>query len=304
MIDKLELLIALANAKHFGKAAEAAGVSQPTLSSSLKSLEESLGVVIVERGSRFRGFTAEGETVLEWARRLVGDARTMREQVSALKQGLGGQLRIGVVPSALQFVTELSLPFQERHKDVRLTVTSTTSIALLSAMENFEVDLGISYVENEPVGRFQTIGLYSERYAVLASSSHPVAQRSSITWKEASELNLCLLTPDMQNRRIIDEQLRKVGSAGSPTLETNSMMLVFTHVRTGRWVAIIPLRFIDPFDRVDALRVIPLVEPEVEKRIGLIVPGREPFTPLVTAFVNVAKRFLAEQRKPMPSSTI
>ena len=108
----------------------------------------------------------------------------------------------------------------------------------------------------------------------------------------------------MQNRRIIDEQLRKVSTAVSPTLETNSMMLVFTHVRTGRWVAIIPLRFIDPFDRVDALRVIPLVEPEVEKRIGLIVPGREPFTPLVTAFVTVAKRFLAAQKTFKPPTSI
>jgi DNA-binding transcriptional LysR family regulator len=60
MIEKLDLLLHLARERHFGKAALAAGVSQPTLSSAVKSLEEQLGVAIVERGSRFRGFTSEG----------------------------------------------------------------------------------------------------------------------------------------------------------------------------------------------------------------------------------------------------
>jgi DNA-binding transcriptional LysR family regulator len=64
MIDKLELIIALARERHFGRAADAAGVSQPTLSAGIKQLEETFGVLLVERGSRFRGFTPEGERVL------------------------------------------------------------------------------------------------------------------------------------------------------------------------------------------------------------------------------------------------
>ena len=73
MIDKLEFLIVLARERHFGRAAEACGVTQPTLSASLKQLEEQLGVVLVQRGSRFQGLTPEGQRVLEWARRIVGD---------------------------------------------------------------------------------------------------------------------------------------------------------------------------------------------------------------------------------------
>jgi DNA-binding transcriptional LysR family regulator len=81
VLDKLEFLLVLARERHFGRAAEAAGVTQPTFSSAVKSLEENLGTALVERGSRFRGFTPEGERVLEWARRLVGDARTMRHEL-------------------------------------------------------------------------------------------------------------------------------------------------------------------------------------------------------------------------------
>jgi DNA-binding transcriptional LysR family regulator len=75
MIDKLEYLIALANEQHFGRAAEACGVTQPTFSAGIKQLEATLGVLLVQRGSRFYSFTAEGERVLDWARRIVSDSR-------------------------------------------------------------------------------------------------------------------------------------------------------------------------------------------------------------------------------------
>ena len=93
-------MIAIAHEKHFGRAAEACGVTQPTLSAGIKQLEETLGVMLVRRGSRFLGFTNEGERVLEWARRIVSDARGLRQDVEALKRGLTGHLRIAAIPTA------------------------------------------------------------------------------------------------------------------------------------------------------------------------------------------------------------
>src|SRR5215212_4544363 len=87
MLDKLEYLMALARERHFGRAAETCGVTQPTLSAGIKQLEETLGVLLVQRGSRFIGFTPEGQRTLDWARRIVGDARAMRQEIAALKHG-------------------------------------------------------------------------------------------------------------------------------------------------------------------------------------------------------------------------
>src|SRR5687767_15187804 len=84
MIDKLDFILALARERHFGRAAEACGVTQPTLSAGVKQLEEQMGVLLVNRGSRFQGFTPEGERVLEWARRIVGDTRS-EEHTSELQ---------------------------------------------------------------------------------------------------------------------------------------------------------------------------------------------------------------------------
>src|SRR5215467_15561674 len=111
LIDKLEYLIALANERHFGRAAEACGVTQPTFSAGIKQLEDVLGVLLVQRGSRFHSFTPEGERVLDWARRIVGDARTMQQEIRALKKGLAGHIKIAAVPTALAMVAQITTPF-------------------------------------------------------------------------------------------------------------------------------------------------------------------------------------------------
>src|SRR5436309_13586756 len=99
MIDKLDFLLALARERHFGRAAEACGVPQPTLSAGVRQLEQQMGVLLVNRGSRFQGFTPEGQRVLDWARRIVGDSRAMREEINALRSGLSGRLRMAAIPT-------------------------------------------------------------------------------------------------------------------------------------------------------------------------------------------------------------
>jgi DNA-binding transcriptional LysR family regulator len=290
MIDKLELLLALARERHFGRAAEAAGVTQPTLSSALKSLEDQFGVLLVERGSRFRCFTPEGERVLDWARRIVGDARAMRQEIEALKKGLTGHLRLAVIPTALPFVTELTVPIRLRYPAVHFTVLSMNSDAILARLENLEADVGISYVDTEPSGKFESVLLYEEQYVLLVAPDTPLAKRETVTWAEAGQLPLCLLTPDMQNRRLIDRHLAETGARQIPTLESNSMLVLYAHVRTGEWASILPARLAETLDRPSRLRPISLIQPTVTHKIGLIAKKREPYSPLVAAFIAHAKR--------------
>src|SRR3954465_12336796 len=234
MIDKLDFILALAREKHFGRAAEACGVTQPTLSAGVKQLEEHMGVLLVNRGSRFQGFTPEGERVLEWARRIVGDTRAMREEIIALRHGLTGRLRIAAIPMALAMIAALTTPYRERHPNVQFTIYSRTSIEILELLDNPEIAAGITYLGNEPLGRVSALPLYHERYRLLTSADAPLGNRDTVTWAEVAEVPLCLLTPDMQNRRIIDRQIRAAGKESRPTLESDSMILLFSHVRTGR----------------------------------------------------------------------
>jgi DNA-binding transcriptional LysR family regulator len=290
MLDKLEYLMALARERHFGRAAEACGVTQPTLSAGIKQLEETLGVLLVQRGSRFIGFTPEGERTLDWARRIVGDARAMREEIKALKHGLTGQLRIAAIPTTLAMVAALTTPFRARHPDVRFTILSRTSIEILALLEDLEIDAGVTYIDNEPLGRVNAVPLYHERYQLLTAADAPLGNRERVTWAEVAQVPLCLLTPDMQNRRIIDGLLRSVGCEAQPTLESNSMIVLFAHVRTGRWASVMPARLAETLGLTATIRAIPIVEPEAVHTIGLVVPVREPMTPLNAALVAEARR--------------
>jgi DNA-binding transcriptional LysR family regulator len=219
LIDKLELLLALAKERHFGRAAEACGVTQPTMSTSLKQLEEILGVMLVQRGSRFQGFTPEGERTLDWARRIVGDARAMRQEINSLKEKLSGEIRIAAIPTVLGMVASLTTPFRARHPEVRFRIASCTSAEVLGLLENLEVDAGLTYIENEPIGKVRTIPLYKESYRLLTSPDGMFGDRKQVTWEEVGQVPLCLLTPDMQNRRIIDRALRSVGAEANPNAD-------------------------------------------------------------------------------------
>ncbi|MGD9803342.1 MAG: LysR family transcriptional regulator [Hyphomicrobiaceae bacterium] len=301
MIEKLELLLHLARERHFGKAAQAAGVSQPTLSSTVKSLEDQLGIVIVERGSRFRGFTTEGELVLTWARQLTADVRAMREELQATKRDLSGELRIGCIPTALPAVTELTIPFQATFTDVRFRISSLTSNQILQKLTDLELDVGVSYLDSEPLGRYRGMPLYEERYALLVPPDGPFETRETVTWREAGGLPLCQLSPDMQNRRLIDRHLREAGATPRCSLESNSMLLLYTHVRTGRWASIMPVRFAEAFQQPGRIRAIPLVEPDVRHVIGLILPDRDTHTPIVSNFARVAEKAFVHLQADSPA---
>jgi DNA-binding transcriptional LysR family regulator len=106
----------------------------------------------------------------------------------------------------------------------------------------------------------------------------------------------------MQNRRIIDGLLRSVGGEPSPTLESNSMIVLFAHVRTGRWASIMPAKLAEALGLTDSVRSIPIVEPAATHAVGLVVPDREPTTPLITALVAEARQLAKTMDQPSATS--
>jgi DNA-binding transcriptional LysR family regulator len=290
MLDKLNFLIALAQEQHFGRAAETCGVTQPTLSAGIKQLEDTLGVLLVQRGSRFIAFTPEGQRTLEWARRIVGDARALRQEMSALKRGLTGHLKLAAIPTALAMVASLTTPYRARHPDVSFTIWSRNSIEILGMLENLEIDAGLTYLDNEPVGRVRTVPLYREHYRLLTAADSLHGKRETMKWSEVGQIPLCLLTPDMQNRRIIDRYLRSGGVEPAPVIESDSMLVLFSHVRTGQWASVMPARLAETMGLTDSIRAIPIIGGEPYPTVGLVVPYRDPMTPLTAALVAEARR--------------
>ena len=289
MLDKLAFLVALSRERHFGRAAEACGVTQPTLSAGLKQLEATLGVLLVHRSGRFGGFTPEGERVLAWAVRIVADAGAMRDEVRALREGLSGHLRLAVVPTALPVVAQLTTPLSIAHPQILFAVRSCTSAEVLAAVENLQADAGITYVETAGLGRVRSLPITEEHYRLLTAAPE-FAERRTVTWAELTTLPLSLLTADMQNRRIIDARLLRAGGLPSPVLETNSMIVLMTHVQTGHWASVMPAMIADGWGVSHPVRSIPIEDDQPAPVIGLVYPQRDPLLPLTAALVDQVRQ--------------
>lgn len=290
MLEKLEMFIAVAREGHFGRAAQSLGITQPTLSAGIKQLEEQLGVQLIFRGSRFGGLTPEGQSALVWARRIVGDARQLRDEMRMTRHGLSGQVRIAAIPTALTWAARLSAVFSEKHPNVRFTILSRTSREILAMLENFEADAGISYTGNEPLGRVSTEHLYEEEYMLVCSNRSPFAARGSVAWHELDGHKLCLLTPDMQNRRIINRNFMAAGIAPEAWIESNSIVALIANVETGDWLTVLPADIAHFLCGGKPVKVIPLSGCTETHSVGLVVPYREPHTPVIDALLSEARR--------------
>ena len=302
IIKQLVYLDALARERHFRRAADACNISQPTLSAAVAQLEAELGVLIVQRGRQFIGFTAEGEVILAYARRILSEAQAMRDSVEELRGGLRGALRLGAIPTALPIVAHITAPFSELYPAVRLTVLSLTSQEIQSRIDNFELEVGLTYLDNEPLSHVVPKPIYHESYMLLLRADSPLARSPEIAWAEAARLKLCLLTPDMQNRRIIDGIFRSVGAAPTPVIETNSIFNLCSHAAIPGIASIVSRQLLDFFGTPAGAVAIPLVEPLAVRTIGLIVADREPMPPLARALLSMTGMIDQNQivRLPLP----
>ena len=280
VIRQFEYLVALAREQHFGRAAEACHVTQPTLSAAIRQFEEELGAPIIERGHRYLGLTPQGKLALEHAHRVLAEVEELKRDVEALDRGVSGRLRIGVIPTALPIVSHITTPFYARFPRVTVAVLSLTSQEIQRGIEEFELDAGVTYLDNEPLERVRARPIYSEEYAFLTPVGGPFADKKTLTWREAAQAPLCLLTPDMQNRRIIDGIFRSVGATPKPSVETNSIFNLVSHAASGHWSAIVPRQLLQFFGVPANTRAVALTEPTARRSIGLIVADRDPPAPL------------------------
>jgi DNA-binding transcriptional LysR family regulator len=287
LLKHLQYLTALARERHFARAAAVCQVTQPTLSAGIKQLEEQLGLLVVQRGQRFEGLTAEGERVLAWAQRITADAESLAQEASRLRQVLEGRLRIGVVPTALPAVPILASPLAQRYPGVRLTVISDPSVDIQAGLDEFRFEAGVTYLDNEPLSRVRAIPLYREQYLLITPAGGPLAGRTRVTWREAASLPLCLLTPDMQNRRIVNSHFADAGVAVQPALETNSVFTLCALVRSGYWSSVLPYGFLPHLSAADGVAILPLEGPAAAHTVGVVVSDRDPLQPTATALLDV-----------------
>ncbi len=286
-LRQFEYLIALEKEGHFGRAAERCHVSQPSLSSGLNQLEEELGVPIILRHQRFQGFTPEGECVINWTKRLLADQKGMLEDLAIMRRNLHGTIRIGAMPMSSPVLPIINNIFSAKYPSVKFDIEFVGSERLIKEVCNFELDVGITYLEDQRLNRFNKATLYKEKLSLMIPKTMLPPQKKTINWKEAANLPLCLLSPFMKERQVMDTAFESVACNPSPKLECNSIFQLAFHVMHGNLATIVPSGFSQVNDAFPGTREIPLTNPVVSKPVGLIWEKVNPPLPMAHAFSKV-----------------
>ena len=276
LLASFRYLVALAEHRHFGRAAQSCHITQPALSNAMKALEREFGVVIVKRGRNYAGLTPEGERVLATAQRMLHEHTLLQQELGSEADKPRGALRIGAVPTAIPIASRFAAKLQARHPGIVPAVLSLSSPELEGGLETLSLDIALGYTERMK-GQANVLTAwpqYTEHYFLLRRAAHPHADSLQIgpalRWKDAAALPMALLTPDMHNRRIIDSAFVTAGVRVEPAIETNSIFTLALSVVAGDVCTVMPGALVGAVRGYRELEALPLVEPEVKTPIGFM----------------------------------
>ncbi|MEA9389400.1 LysR family transcriptional regulator [Acerihabitans sp. TG2] len=300
-IKQLIYLCNLERERHFGRAAEASFVSQPTLSVRLKNLEQELGVALINRGNSFQGFTAEGARVLTWAREIVSVYQGLKLEVESLKHGQAGTLRIGIVPQCSIPLAQLLFDARLDYPALQYQVTVLSADALVEAQANHSIDMSIGFFE---------LGLLHELHYQVACLPdaptellfHPghfpaIVGDGALTLNQLADLPLCLTEPSRYFRRYLDEHFRAAGVIPHITLESASIFQLLQGIFTGLGCGIMPRGHLLPGMTPD-LHTRTLTLPAMKRQSAIVIAETGRATPLATTLFGFARLWLAKRADP------
>lgn len=289
LLRQLEYFVAVARERHFARAAESCYVSQPALSTSIAKLERELSVTLINRGQNFEGLTPEGERLVVWAKRVLAEHDALKAEAAAMRSGITATLRLGTGPTVS---TTAGLPvaaFCALHPLARVKVCSRlSSTELLRQLRDFELDAAIAHFGPDDQSGLEVVPLYEEQYVLLVSGEQLVPAARTITWAEAAQLPLALLTPDMRFRQSIDKAFASSGAVAAPQVETDSVASLYAHVATGAWASVVPHTWLRAMPVTGAARAVRLVEPDTRAQISMAIHAATPGSVAARAFLNVA----------------
>jgi DNA-binding transcriptional LysR family regulator len=205
----------------------------------------------------------------------------MRGQITAAA-------RIGAIPTSVPASPLLTMRFLERNPAATVRVEALSSREIARRLADFELDAGLTYLDDETPPHSQRMELYREQYVLIAPSGHAVMDADEVTWAQAATLPLCALTPAMRNRRIIDRNMAAERAQFRPVVEADTVGAIFAHLTTLRFATIASTAWLTAFGVPAGLALRPMAHRGPGPAVGLIVLARDPNSIVAEALLAAA----------------
>ena len=284
-LTELRYIVAVARERHFGRAAEACFVSQPTLSVAIKKLEEELDVKLFERGTAEVSVTPLGEAIVRQAQSVLEQAAAIKEIAKRGQDPLSGPLRLGIIYTIGPYLLpELVRQVIAQTPQMPLLLQENFSAKLLDMLRSGELDCAIM-AEPFPDTGLAVAPLYDEPFMVAVPSAHPLACRSSISSAELKQETMLLLGTGHCFRdhvlEVCPEYARFASDAEGirKSFEGSSLETIRYMVASGMGITVVPQLSVRSFERAggtDHVRYIPFDAPVPTRRV--VLAWRRSFT--------------------------
>ncbi len=239
-LQQLRFLAALADERHFGRAAEACAVTQSTLSAGIKELEDRLGVSLVERTRRHVMLTPLGEEIVERGRRLLRDAEDLAEAAKAGREPLSGPLRLGVIPTIGAYILPAALRgLARKFPKLRLYLREEQTASLLAKLEKGELDLVLIALPYD-VGELETMPLGSDRILAALPKGHPLAAARRIDTADLASEELLLMEDGHCLRSHALQACRLAGPGRNEVFQGTSLRTLLHMTAGGIGITLMP----------------------------------------------------------------
>lgn len=267
----LRYLVALADERHFGKAAERCFVSQPTLSAQIRKLEEYLGVPLFERQPRRVSLTATGEKIVERARRTLQEADAIVEIARTDRDPLSGALRLALIPTVGPYLLpHVAGPLRKAVPRLKLMLYEYQTAPLLEKLRAGEIDLGIIALPM-PTEGLETEVLYDEPFTLAVPANHPLADRDKVRLEDLRDETLLLLEDGHCLRDHALSVCSRVRLHQEQDYRATSLETLRQMVAAGHGITLLPeLAAATPVGTARGLRIKPFSRPAPVRTIGAV----------------------------------
>jgi len=268
-LKELRYLVAVADTRHFGRAAERCFVSQPTLSTQLKKLEDYLGVQLIERQPRRVALTAAGEAIVARARRILEASDEVVTLARAHRDPLAGALRIAMLPTIGPYLLpRVARDIRKALPRLDLRLYEYPTAAMLTRLRAGEIDLGILALPVDLDG-LEARNLYDEPFMVAVPATHPLAKHERIRVQQLHDETLLLLEDGHCLRDQALEVCSQVGMHEKQDFRATSLETLRQMVATGAGVTLLPeLATLGAYRHARGVVVRPFARPAPVRKIG------------------------------------
>lgn len=285
-VKQLRAFVTVAKYKSFAQAGEHLHVSQPALSLTIKALEDNLGGALLTRTTRSVSLTPEGEVLLPLARRLLADWDDTEEMLRQRFTLQLGRVAVAAMPALAGNLLPQSLKvFRQRYPRVNVTVHDVINEQVLELVRHRRVELGIGF---EPEGsdalRFHP--LYLDRFVAVVPADSPLAGQRQVTWRELLAEDFIALQRPSAVRLLLEQHLAAEHGKLAVAFESHQLSTIGRMVANGLGVSAVPALCIGQMQELGA-RCVPLVEPSVERRIGVIALSDHKLSTAAQALLEV-----------------